>query len=48
MALVESGLTRRPGQPDYAHLEYRCVDPDCDGSSRDTEPGTVGGDNGGA
>ncbi|WP_460793348.1 hypothetical protein [Nocardioides pacificus] len=27
--------------------EHRCIDPACDGTVRDNQPGSLGGDNGG-
>jgi hypothetical protein len=47
MSLLETGLTKRPGQPDYVQLTYACQDAKCSGSLRENEPGSMGGDNGG-
>lgn len=35
MQLLETGLTKRPGQPDYVDLKYVCTNPNC--PSKDTD-----------
>lgn len=43
MQLLETGLTKRPGQPDYVDLKYVCTNPDCPSKDADMAK-TVGPD----